>query len=199
MFHVSAPAAALAKGAAATGSADDPFSTLAAAQAAVRATLVKQKLQQEAARDIVVRVHAGSYFDTELVLTEDDSPVPGGHVTWRGEQGATVYGGARVAGPWRPWRGQIWQVGLPAALVDSAGRARFHMLTQGLRSCWNARTPNFGSGFLPCAGSSTVTCPAGVLPDDFDCVMTGVGTANVSSVRANALRFGFRGAFACRI
>jgi hypothetical protein len=140
---------------------------------------------------------AGRYFNTSVVFTEEDSILAldgqqHTQVTWRGpaaaapissrsasaasaaaEEGAsaaTVYGGVRITG-WRKWRGDIWSAPLPHGLSDSKGRALFRTLVQGERSAWLARSPNFGSGFLPCGGDNVhFSCGQGVLPDHFDCV-----------------------------
>jgi len=54
------------------------------------------------------------------------------------------------------------------------GRALFQTLVQEDTSAWQARTPNFGSGFLPCSGGQTnFTCPEGVLPADLECNLHG--------------------------
>jgi hypothetical protein len=168
IFHVS-PAGA---GAAADGSTAMPM-TIAQAQRAVRGLLSSSaagslQLGRGAAPVVEVRLGGGDYFNASLRLTERDS----GDVTWRGP--ATIYGGAKVAGPWTPAPavGQhVWQAPLPPQLLDSAGRARFRQLVQGERSAWLAREPDFGSGFLSCGGNNAgFSCGAGVLPPRFDCV-----------------------------
>lgn len=136
------------------------------------------------AKDIVVNVGAGAYYNTSIQFTEADSPPPGSRVTWRGPDTSTrtttgansaaavVYGGARIlpsswtkaftmtrSGSSGSGGGTVWKAALPAVLVDGNGRAIFHTLVQDERSAWLARTPNFGSGFLPCAGgNSGFTC-----------------------------------------
>ena len=153
----------------AAGTADDPFQSLADAQAAVRGILRTADAQQ----DITVNVQPGSYFNTSLTFERED----GGSVTWRSSGGpgaAILYGGLRVQG-WVKAKahagGAVWKAKLPSELVDSQGRALFHMLVQDNRSAWLARAPNHGSGYLPCGGGDTgFTCVAGVLPDHFDCV-----------------------------
>ena len=163
---------------------DQPLRGLVQAQAAARAALATPEGQH---RGVTVTLREGQYFNTSLVLTERDGP----GVTWRGEPGAVVYGGARVQG-WSPYRGGIWRASLPPSLVDRFGRARFHTLVQGERSGWLARSPNFGSGFLNCSSGTggTVTCPA--LPDNFDCVVIGrPGTLNASSACSAFLRAGY--------
>lgn len=83
-----------------------------------------------------------------------------------------LYGGIQVSNWTRaPDSVNVWQAVLPSELVDGLGWAGFTTLTQGDRSCILARSPDFGSGFLPCSGNNAgFTCPAGVLPDRFDCV-----------------------------
>ena len=144
------------------------------------------------------------YFNTSLALTEDDSaPSSGGRVIWQAEAGATamprVYGGARVTG-WTPSKKHptgsgIWQAVLPKELVDSEGRALFRTLVQDERSAWLARTPNFGSGYLPCGGgNSSFSCASGVLPAGFDCQLGGPGASganNATSACSVFMRAGY--------
>ena len=166
------------------GSAAKPFATLARAQLAVRGVLAR------GGTGITVRIAGGEYFENNITLTEKDSGH--GRVVWQGEPGATLYGGALIRG-WTQYRGGIWQAPLPKALVDSEGRALFRTLVQGAHSAWLARTPNFGSGFLPCAGSgSSFHCAAGVLPAGFDCQVSGTpGDNNASSACSVFMRAGY--------
>eukprot|EP00040_Diaphanoeca_grandis_P001923 m.20086 g.20086 ORF g.20086 m.20086 type:complete len:1168 (+) comp12740_c0_seq1:136-3639(+) len=155
-----------------SGSLTSPFQSLAKAQIAVQKHVVKSSSHS----NITIALGAGAYLNTSLVFTELDSP-PGSSLTIQGptsvEQAtATVYGGQRIDfNGWQPYTDSIWKTHLPSDLVDSNGKARFHTLVQNDRSAWLARSPNFGSGFLPCGGgNSGFTCPPDVLPDQFDCV-----------------------------
>lgn len=147
------------------GSILKPFANFLRAQTAVR--------ELRNAGDVTVSIAAGEYFNTSLTLTERDSALQGRRVTWTGPVDggrAAVYGGSRITG-WTPYQGHIWKAPLPPGLTDAQGRALFHTLVQGERSAICARTPNFGSGFLPCSGGNTgFTCPPNVLPAHFDCV-----------------------------
>lgn len=188
----------------ATGSADRPYATLAAAQAAVRGELGRGSGQAgEAAPgdDVEVVLGAGAYYKTQLRFTEADSPRGGRRVIWRGDVGATVYGGARVTG-WTKSAthnpsGLVLQAALPKDMVDAFGRARFQMLVQDERAAILARTPNFGSGFIGCSSSNAdLHCPPGVLPADFDCVVRGPpGTQNASSACSVFERAGYSSDF----
>ena len=153
----------------ADGSAVAPM-TILQAQHAVRSLL---SVSPDAPAE--VRLAPGDYFNVSLRLSERDS----GDVIWRGPGAtdgaqATIYGGAKVQGSWTralEVGEHVWQVQLPAQLVDGGGRAVFHQLVQGERSAWLAREPDFGAGFLPCGGDNAgFSCGAGVLPKHFDCV-----------------------------
>ena len=138
-----------------TGTADSPF-CLPAAQNAVRKLLSGGNC----GLDLMVTLLPGAYFDTNLVFDRRDSPPNCSSVTWRGASGvpvgtkaSTLYGGPRITG-WSHYTKNIWQAPLPAQLTDDKGRAVFHTLVQGDRSAWLARTPDYGSGFLPCGGNN---------------------------------------------
>jgi len=177
------------------GSPGKPFASLWRAQVAVRKLLASAA----GSGDVTVSIAGGAYFNTSLALTEADSPSPGGgQVSWQAAAGATVavYGGARITGWTRSpnMRPGIWQATLPKELVDAEGRARFHTLVQGERSAWLARTPNFGSGYLPCGGSdSSFSCAAGVLPAGFDCQLSpgASGANNATSACSVFMRAGY--------
>lgn len=165
------------------GTAVRPFATLHDARRAVRSLLSRDRQQPPEApgAQILVRL-SGPFFNASVTFTASDSPARGGRVTWSGNaathgygdaNGTVLYGGSRITGWTRGALGNpdIWRATLSPDLVDSQGRARFHTLVQDERSAWLARTPNFGSGFLPCSGSNAgFTCASGVLPDSFDCV-----------------------------
>eukprot|EP00039_Didymoeca_costata_P021245 m.343908 g.343908 ORF g.343908 m.343908 type:complete len:1136 (-) comp23516_c0_seq1:322-3729(-) len=150
------------------GTATDPYTSLTVAQQAVRELLPQTK------QNVTVTLLAGNYFNTSLIFDQNDSPQTGASVTWQGvrnkENSSVVYGGLRVSG-WSRWTPQIWSAPLPPELLDNKGRAVFQTLVQGDESAWLARSPDYGSGYLPCtASNSGFTCPQGVLPDYFDCV-----------------------------
>ena len=190
VLYVSAAAAA-----GGDGSPGKPFASLGRAQAAVRKLLASAA----GSGDVTVSIAGGAYFNTSLALTEADSPSPGGgQVSWQAAAGATVavYGGARITGWTRSlnMRPGIWQATLPKELVDAEGRARFGTLVQDERSAWLARTPNFGSGYLPCGGSdSSFSCAAGVLPVGFDCQLSpgASGANNATSACSVFMRAGY--------
>jgi len=178
------------------GSSAHPYSSLHAAQTAVRSLL--QRWDVTHTSNITVHVQAGHYFNHSITLTEADSPRAGSNarVTWRGEQGATVYGGARILGWTRAPAAigaSVWQARLSQELVDHAGRARFRTLVHGERSAWLARQPNFGSGFLTgCSWNGAgFTCSEGVLPPTFDCVVTDAGLPNATSACSVFARSGY--------
>ena len=138
-----------------TGTATSPFD-LSAAQNAVR----KMFSDWNCGLDLMVTLMPGTYFDTSLVFDRRDSPPNCSSVTWRGASGVPVgttatvlYGGPRITG-WSHYTKNIWQAPLPVQLTDDKGRAVFHTLVQGDRSAWLARTPDYGSGFLPCRGNN---------------------------------------------
>jgi hypothetical protein len=156
------------------GTSDSPLRTLAQAQRRVRTLLAARR--QPTVLEVVLR--PGRYFNTSLVFTEQDSPPPGKRVTWRGDDGASVFGGCEITG-WTPWVNApagrpILRAVLPPELVDSAGWARFNVLMEGERSVPLARAPNKGSGYLAINDSSFVNTGfqfmPGSLPVQFDCL-----------------------------
>jgi hypothetical protein len=158
-------------------SRDDPVQSLQHAQQLVRKHLQTAPPTLDAP-NVEVMVMNGSFFNTSLTFTAADGTGAAGtsqRVTWLAEAGAapTIFGGARIVG-WQHWRDGIWRAPLPAELVDLHGRATFQTLVEGERSCWQARTPDFGSGWLS-VNASTFSNQGfswndGALPATFDCV-----------------------------
>eukprot|EP01050_Picozoa_sp_SAG11_P007880 SAG11_NODE_670_length_7823_cov_9.340886_4_plen_1737_part_00 len=165
-------------------SREEPVKSLEHVQLLVRAHLQAVALQHVArgvhnvgTREVTVVLMNGSWFNTSLDFTEADGAGVGTErVTWKADAGAasTVFGGARVVG-WIHWRDGIWRAPLPPGLADAKGRATFQTLVEGERSCWQARTPDYGSGWLSVNASSFNNTGFGwynstALPDRFDCV-----------------------------
>ena len=159
-------------------SREAPVKSLERAQLLVRAHLqaVALKHTPGVERDVTVVLMNGSWFNTSLHFTAADGAGTGTErVMWKADTGAasTVFGGARVVG-WTHWRDGIWRAPLPPGLTDAQGRATFQSLVEGERSCWNARTPDSGSGWLAVNASSFSNqgfeWNVGALPDQFDCV-----------------------------
>ena len=157
-------------------SRDAPVQTLRHAQGLVRAHL-QATATARAADDATVVIMNGSYYNTSLTFGAADGAGAGmdRSVAWTADAGAapTIFGGSRVVG-WERWRDGIWRATLPPDLVDSEGRAVFQTLVEGERSCWQARTPDYGSGWLAVNASSFsnqgFAWSVGALPDTFDCV-----------------------------
>ena len=171
-------------------SRDDPVKTLRHVQALVKSHLhavAFTHVQRADARNVTVILMNGSFYNTSLSFTAADGAGAGTErVTWKADgASSTIFGGARVEG-FVYWRSGIWRAPLPVGLANSKGRATFQTLVEGERSCWQARHPDYGSGWLS-VNASTFSGEgfgwgkeAG-LPDAFDCI------ASACSVYARAM------------
>lgn len=87
-----------------------------------------------------VRVKRGFHVITEpLVFLPEDSGAPKAPVTWIGEDGAVISGGAKISG-WRDDGGGVWSAPIPDA--PSGGKAYFEQLWVNGRRADRARIPN---------------------------------------------------------
>jgi hypothetical protein len=128
------------------GTRDSPLETIAAAQAAVRASSSRGRVP------ITVTVLSGTYYvGKTLVFTPADSGSQAAPVTYRGSGTATLSGGARLELTWTPYKNDILQAKVPAS---ASGSLSFDALFLNGRRQRMARYPNYRAGVLPFGGGS---------------------------------------------
>jgi hypothetical protein len=131
----------------APGTRERPFKTLAAAQAAVRAS------PSRGVEPVRVTVLGGTYYQKQpLTLTPADSGTAAAPVTWQGGGVATLSGGARLDLSWTPYQGGILQAKVPAA---TAAPLSFDVLYLNGQRQRMARYPNYRPGVVPFGGGSS--------------------------------------------
>jgi hypothetical protein len=129
------------------GTRDRPLKTLAAAQAAVRASSRRGQVP------ITVTLSSGTYYvGKTVVFTAADSGTKAAPVRYRGAGTATLSGGARLDLTWAPSSGNVMRAQVPAAVSASLS---FDVLFLNGQRQRLARYPNYRAGVVPFGGASS--------------------------------------------